>query len=189
MFHTIVSHLPSVGSDHCPSLLEMVDKQVIPIRYFKFFNCWTNQQSFLETVSNYLNRPTEGNPIWIFHQKIKRLYTTLSSQPKVEFGDIYAKVKEFGEKTRQAKENLINSDLENERTTLHVINAKYIRYLNLEESMLRQKTNLYWFKEGDANSIYFHALTRDRSKRLYIHRIQDEEGNWIQSDDDIARVA
>lgn len=25
MPHTIVSHLPNVGSDHCPLLLEMVD--------------------------------------------------------------------------------------------------------------------------------------------------------------------
>lgn len=72
---------------------------------------------------------------------------------------------------------------------LHSLNAEYIRSLKMEDSILRQKTQLQWFKEGDVNSKYFHALIRGRRRKLYIHRIQDEKGSWIQRDEDIAKVA
>lgn len=41
--------------------------------------------------------------MWIFHQKIKRLSTTLINWSKAEFSDIYAKVREFEEKIRLAE--------------------------------------------------------------------------------------
>ncbi|OIT20481.1 hypothetical protein A4A49_65757, partial [Nicotiana attenuata] len=67
--------------------------------------------------------------------------------------------------------------------------AKYINYLKLEENILRQKTQLHWFKEGDANSKYFHSLIRGRRRKLYIHKIKDENGTWIQGDSAIGAAA
>lgn len=39
------------------------------------------------------------------------------------------------------------------------------------------------------HSRYFHALVRCRRKRLHIHNIQDEEGNWYQRYEEIANAA
>lgn len=113
--------------------------------------------------------------MWIVHQKIKRLATTLNTWWKVQFGDIYAKVKEFEEKTRKAEEKLISFNSENDRSNLHASNAEYIRYVKLENSILKQKTQLHGFKKGDTNSSNFHALIRGRKRRIYVHRIQDED--------------
>lgn len=96
--------------------------------------------------------------MWIFDRKTKRLVVTLSKLSKAEFRDIYAKVKEFEETTRVAKEKLINSNLEEDKTNLHAFNVEYIRYLKLEDSVVSQKPQMHWFKEGDANSNYFHSL-------------------------------
>lgn len=41
---------------------------------------------------------------------------------------------------------------------------------------------MQWFKDRDANSEYFYSLIIGRKRRLYIHRIKDEDGNWIQGD-------
>ncbi|XP_055802719.1 uncharacterized protein LOC129871761 [Solanum dulcamara] len=189
MPQTTITHLPSVGSDHCPLLLEMTDQNQQHTKYFKFLNCWTEQPSFLDTVSNCWNRTMEGNPMWCFHQKMKRLAATLSTWSRLQFGDIYAKVKEYEDKTRHAEEELISSNSEENRTKLHAINAEYIKYLKLEESMLKQKTQLHWFKEGDVNSKYFHALIRGRRRKLYIHKIQNEDDNWVQGEENIAKAA
>ncbi|XP_055824484.1 uncharacterized protein LOC129893019 [Solanum dulcamara] len=189
MPQTTITHLPTVGSDHCPLLLEFTEHYQHHIKYFKFLNCWTDHPSFMETVNNCWNRNIEGNPMWCFHQKMKRLSTTLSRWSRLQFGDIYAKVKEYEDKVRQAEEDLILDNSEECRTNLHSINAEYIRYLKLEDSMLKQKTQLQWFKEGDKNSKYFHAIIRGRRRKLFIHRIQNDEGNWLQGDDDIARAA
>ncbi|XP_055835119.1 uncharacterized protein LOC129903596 [Solanum dulcamara] len=174
--------------DHCPLLLEMTDQNHQHTKYFKFLNCWTEQPSFLDTVSNCWNRTMEGNPMWCFHQKMKRLAATLSTWSRLQFGDIYAKVKEYEDKTRHAEEELIFSNSEENRTKLHAINAEYIKYLKLEESMLKQKTQLHWFKEGDVNSKYFHALIRGRRRKLYIHKIQNKDDNWVQGEENIAKA-
>ena len=49
MPQTIFIHLPSVGSDHCPLLMEMSDSKEAVIKYFKFLNYWTENESFLQT--------------------------------------------------------------------------------------------------------------------------------------------
>ncbi|KAH0725048.1 hypothetical protein KY284_000913 [Solanum tuberosum] len=67
MPHTCITHLPSVGSDHCPLLMEMNARPDSCIKYFRFLNCWVEQPSFEETVVDCWNRPVEGNAMWTFH--------------------------------------------------------------------------------------------------------------------------
>lgn len=45
-----VTHLPSVGSDHSPLLMELTSRNVIPVKYFKFLSCWIENTTFLDTV-------------------------------------------------------------------------------------------------------------------------------------------
>ncbi|XP_049348974.1 uncharacterized protein LOC125813528 [Solanum verrucosum] len=189
MPHTSITHLPSVGSDHCPLLLEMKARPHNCIKYFRFLNFWVEQPSFIETVNACWNRPVEGNPMWTFHQKIKRLASTLRAWSKMQFGDIYVKVKEFEERVKVAEDNLLQSNTEKHREELHGINAEYIRYMKLEDSILKQKSQLQWFKEGDSNSKYFHALIRGRRRRLFIHKILNDDDEWIQGDEHIAQAA
>ncbi|KAM3290025.1 hypothetical protein P3S67_018314 [Capsicum chacoense] len=98
-------------------------------------------------------------------------------------------VKEYEGKVSLAEEDMLNHNTDENRTKLHAVNAEYIRYLKLEESILKQKTQLQWFKKGDTNSEYFHALIRGRRRRLFIHKITNEQGDWIQGDDNIANAA
>ncbi|KAG5609440.1 hypothetical protein H5410_020721 [Solanum commersonii] len=75
------------------------------------------------------------------------------------------------------------------RQTLHQMNATYIRYLKMEESILKQKTQLQCFKDGDANTKYLHALMRGRRRRLFLHRICTENEVWVQCEEQIAQAA
>ncbi|KAK6793719.1 hypothetical protein RDI58_007172 [Solanum bulbocastanum] len=189
MPHTSVTHLPSVGSDHYPLLMEMYAKTDEGIKYFKFLNVWTSQPSFHETVTQYWTRPIESNPMWTFHQKLKRLASTLSVWSKEQFGDIYAKVREYEERVKVMEENLIHNNTEENRAQLHSTNAEYIKCMKLEDSILKYKTQLQWFKERDGNSKYFHALIRGRRRRLFIHKILKDNDEWVQGYEQIAQVA
>ncbi|KAG5631316.1 hypothetical protein H5410_003033, partial [Solanum commersonii] len=186
MPHTCITHLPSVGSDHCPLLMEMNARPENCIKYFRFLNCLVVQPSFEETVSDCWNRPIEENAMWTFHQKMKRLASTLSAWSKMKFGDIYAKIKEFEERVKVAEDNLLQNNTEKHREDLHSVNADYIKYMKLEDSILKQKSQLHWLKEGGGNSKYFHALIRGRRRRLFVHKILNENDEWIQGDDQIA---
>lgn len=79
-------------------------------------------------------------------------------------------VKEYEEKVRIVEEKVIKNNPEENRTNLHKVNVEYIRHLKVEEVVLKEKTQLQWFKEGDANSKYFHALMRGRRRKLLIHK-------------------
>lgn len=174
------------GSDHNPLLLELIVKQEDSVRYFKFSHCWIQNNNFMETVNS---RETSGNPMWCLHQKMKRLASTLSTWSKIEYVDIFATVKDFEERVRHAEEKVININSEDNRTKLQQINAEYIRYMKFEESILKQKPQLHWFQEGDANSKYFHALMKGRRRKLFIHQICKENDVWVQGNENIAKAA
>ncbi|KAH0639244.1 hypothetical protein KY285_035830 [Solanum tuberosum] len=162
MPQTTITHLPSVGSDHCPLLMEMIVREEDHIKYFKFLNCWTDQPKFIDNVKTCWERPIEGNNMWRFHQKLKRLSNTLSSWSRGEFGDIFIKFKEYEERVRAAEENLIHTHNEINRTNLHELNAEYIRFLKMEDSILKQKTQLHWFKEERMEKEYRERITLPR---------------------------
>lgn len=165
MPQTTVTLLPTVSSDHSPLLLEMTTKIDHAIKYFKFLKFWVEQHGFLETVKSCWDRDLSGKPIWVFHQILRRLSSTLSNQPKVQFGDMHAKVRSFKERIKNSKEELISQATDTARISLHSLNTKYIKFLKSEESILRQKSQLHWFQEGDINIGYFHALLRGRRRR------------------------
>ncbi|WMV45637.1 hypothetical protein MTR67_039022 [Solanum verrucosum] len=166
-----------------PLLLEIVRKNESHIKYFKFLHCWVDNDSIMETVQKCLDREVTRNPMWQLHQKMKRLTSTLSNWSKREYGNIYAKVKEFEETIRKAGEEILTNNTKALRHQLYLINANYIRYFKLEESILKQKTQLQWFKEGDASTKYFHALMRGRRRRLFLHKICTNNYVCIQGDD------
>lgn len=92
-------------------------------RYFKFLNCWTENNSFLPLVQEVWNRQVYGNQMWIFHQKIKALCSALSKWSRQEYGDIFQKAKEFEEKVRKAEETWAQSNKESDRAIAHDLTA------------------------------------------------------------------
>ncbi|XP_015167780.1 uncharacterized protein [Solanum tuberosum] len=189
MPQTTMENLSSVGSDHSPMLMEMINTNESHIKYFKFLHFWVENVTFMKTVQQCWEKRVTGNHMWRLHQKMKRVSSTLSNWSKSEYGDIFTTVREFEENIRQSEEELMTNNTEALRQTLHQMNATYIRYLKMEESILKQKTQLQWFKEGDVNTKYFHSLMRGRRRRLFLHRICTENEVWVQGDEQIAQAA
>ncbi|XP_015168633.1 uncharacterized protein [Solanum tuberosum] len=189
MPQSTISHLPFVGSDHCPLLLEMAVRMNQNTKYLKFLHFWTEHSNFLHIVKACCDRESNGNPMGKLHQKMKRLSTTLSNWSKQEFGDIFSTVKSYEDRVRIAEEEMLQNNSQASRAKLHQLNVDYIKYLKLESSILKQKTQLHWFREGDANSKYFHVVMRGRRKKLFIHKICTDNKEWVQGDDNIAKTA
>ncbi|XP_069155638.1 uncharacterized protein [Solanum lycopersicum] len=187
MPHTIITHLSAVGSDHCPLLMEMKDRKDDVIKYFKFLNCWTENDSFYQIVEKCWNEKVVGNPMWILHTKMKRLTITLRNWSKKEYGDVFIKTKEFEEMVKRAEENILQNNNQENRERLQAVNAQYIRYMKLEQNILQQKSQIHWLTEGNTNSKYFHAIIRGRIKKMCINKIESEEGEWIKGDVNIAK--
>lgn len=58
-----------------------------------------------------------------------------------------------------------------------------------KEEFWRQKAGIEWFKDGERNTKLFHTMVKGRRARLKIKRIQNEEGEWLEQQEDIAKEA
>lgn len=117
--------------------MEMEFRQVNLINYFKFLYHWTENASFMDIVRNCLNRTVHGNPMSVLQMKIKRVSAILSIWSKREYGDIFSTVKEYEEKVRLVEEEILASNIKFNRAKLSAIFAEHIRYMKLEESVLK----------------------------------------------------
>ncbi|WMV30181.1 hypothetical protein MTR67_023566 [Solanum verrucosum] len=127
MPQTTIENLSSVGSDHTPLLMEMFQANESHIKYFKFLHYWVENDTFMKTVHQCWTKEVSGNPMRKFHQKLKRVSATLSIWSKQEYGDIFAKVREFEDDIRKSEEELITNNTEAFRQSLQQRNATYIR--------------------------------------------------------------
>lgn len=76
----------------------------------------------------------------------------------------------------QIEEEVIINNYKENRSKLHYVDAQYIKYLKFEASILRKKSQLHWFKEGETKSNY-HAILRGRIRKLLIQKILVDNEN------------
>lgn len=135
------------------------------------------------------NTNISGNAMCRLQSKLKLLSKRLSMWSRETMGDINEQVNLWEAKILIMEDMDLNSNTKHDRAKLNKGYAEYIRWLGLQDSLLIQKTQSSWFKEGDCNSKYFHNILRDRRRRLQIFRIKNHKDRWIQREDKIAKAA
>ena len=61
--------------------------------------------------------------------------------------------------------------------------------LKVEEMFWRQKSRVLWFREGDRNSKYLHALVKQRRARNRITQLLDENGHVVEDEEELVAIA
>ncbi|XP_059301819.1 uncharacterized protein LOC132053730 [Lycium ferocissimum] len=75
------------------------------------------------------------------------------------------------------------------RVRLQKVQADLIRVYAVEEKFWKQMAGLQWFKNGDRNTKFFHAYVNGKRKRLQIKKIQDQNGVWLEQEEEITQEA
>lgn len=109
-----------------------------------------------------------------FHQKLMAVRRRLRTWSKETFGNNFARAKEAEDVYRHREiEYDLNRD-EVSKLHLQEVRAVFMREVSLECAYWRQKANIKWLNEGDANTKYFHALVKQRRNNNFIAWVQDE---------------
>ncbi|KAK6781981.1 hypothetical protein RDI58_019777 [Solanum bulbocastanum] len=65
---------------------------------------------------------------------------------------------------------------------------EYVKWMGIQENLLKQKAKTKCFEQGDFKTKYFHSLIRERRKRLQVYRIKDHRDNWFQGAEVLSRL-
>nr|XP_016463494.1 PREDICTED: uncharacterized protein LOC107786519 [Nicotiana tabacum] len=129
---------------------------------------------FSYVVKSIWEENIQGNPLWSLHQKLKKTVSKLSSWSREVYGDTHEEPIRLDREISNLEFVLMNNNNESNRTKLYISKAEYIRYLKIQDSMLRLKSRVKWLSEGDSNTSYFHSVIKDKRRKLGINKIQNE---------------
>jgi ribonuclease HI len=178
-----VHHLTRTHSDHCPVLvcLDKPPSLRLP-RPFIFQPVWLSHPTFNVVVTDSWDivLPLESNVIGFTEAVMK--------WNRDVFGNIFWKKKNLMARLRGIQSSLAtnpNAFLVNLEKTLRF---EYLTVLQQEEDFWSVKSRYNWLIQGDRNTAFFHASTLVRRKRNRIFSIQDNMGNWIHLESEIAAL-
>ncbi|VFQ77872.1 unnamed protein product [Cuscuta campestris] len=132
------------------------------------------QNGYFETGSKI---PYYGGMKCLFH-KLSHLKSKIASWNKEQFGNIFDLLKEAEEEASAAEINYEREPTEANREIVNLKKAQLLQVGNLEHSYWKQKCNLKWLKEGDANTKFFHNLVKDRRRQQKITGLNDDQGKF-----------
>ncbi|CAM8931881.1 unnamed protein product [Rhodiola kirilowii] len=165
--NSIVQHLSSHRSDHCPLLLLMEGNNSVQERPFRFESMWTKDANFTDTVSKNWN--CTGN----LSDKLSHLSQHLKVLNKKSFGKIDNHLKRLKEELAEVRQGTRTASSSVKENSI----AKEIdEWLIREESMWAQRSRVTWLSEGDNNTRFFHLKANARRRSNTISTLVDKEG-------------
>lgn len=165
--HCVQHVLDREFSDHCPIVLKHMDQEWGP-KPFRVLNCWLKDPRFHKFVEDGWNGLViNGSSSYVLKEKLKQLKVMMKKWNTEVFGNLGVKKKEVVLRMKELDQIAEDSQLsEEEIKERKDLMTEYWRVLNLNESLLCQKSRIQWLREGDANTRFFHGVVnwRRRSK-------------------------
>ncbi|XP_060183220.1 uncharacterized protein LOC132613188 [Lycium barbarum] len=131
----------------------------------------------------------EGNPFFTYHHKLKKLKKALSQWSKDTCGDIFQQISTLEDTIKIKELQFELAPTLTNREELHKEQAELCRFLYLEEEYWKQKAGMKWFKDGDRSTKFFHSYVIGKRKKLAVQRIQNQNGDWLTSIEDMGNEA
>lgn len=135
------------GSDHIPLLITYQKDQHAGIKYFRFLNFWTDQPTFMQFIEEAWNTQVTRNSMWILQQKIKILSRKLTQWSREVVGNVFEQVNHWEDrmKTLEGLDLARNDELSWEE--LNRGQAEYIKWIGMQETLLKQKAQVSGLKK------------------------------------------
>lgn len=178
-----VTHLPRISSNHCPLPFNLSNSYPSRLdRPFRFEKMWLSHPGFCRVVEDAWDCSPSLN------LAISSFKTLASSWTREIFGNLFAKKRKIFarisglEKALAIRPSAFLVSLEKE------LSFEYIGILNQEEDFWVLKSRIDWQILGDRNTAFFHIKTITRRKHNKIRCLQDNMGNWVDSEDQIIDI-
>ncbi|CAA7031857.1 unnamed protein product [Microthlaspi erraticum] len=152
-------------------------------RNFKFDKRWLGKTGLKQTIKEGWDnsRNTEQGSI---SSKISSCRQAISKWKKTNKSNSIKKIEEIKAQLEQNQTDLSGTSEEALKLKWDLCAA-----FREEEIYWKQKSRVTWLREGDRNTKFFHATTKQRRARNRITKLKRNDGTWAETDDGIERVA
>ncbi|XP_058746346.1 uncharacterized protein LOC131619245 [Vicia villosa] len=183
---TVEVLLPNI-SDHAPLKVTMVKQQVSRKTMFKFINCTTKDESYVQVITKIWQQKMEGTTMFKLRVKLKNQQPILHKLNK-KYTNIQQQIQQARRVLEQAQNDL-NSNLFDAQAIEHVKHCtdQLTRLNQLEESILLQKSKVTWLTLGDRNNSFFHASVKEKNNHKGIHTLTSLTGEILNTQDIIEK--
>lgn len=165
---------PSI-SDHSPLLISKDAEQCNFRVPFRFFNAWTKEEGFFETVQDASSVNIVGTPMFIVYQKMQSVKHALiswrKSRPWAAFRIADAKLVLEHVQAQIFNHSGDRSLFKREKKA----RVDYQETLLAEESMMQQKARERNLNLGDKNTRYFYSIFKANQKRIAFSMLRRRE--------------
>ncbi|KAH0990014.1 hypothetical protein GBA52_001497 [Prunus armeniaca] len=178
-----VVHMPRVGSDHCPLILECVPPSNRARRLFKFELAWAENPECVEIVNRGW-REGRGRSLAIkWRSSLNSCRRHLIAWSKSHFPNNKKVINRLmGEIDLLQQVDPLN--VEQEKKLITRLSEAWMR----EDSYWKQRSRILWLNDGDRNTKFFHTSTTIRRNRNRISRILGDDGTLYEKQEDVERV-
>lgn len=181
-----VKVLPRVKfSDHHPILISPFGTtRRQGVRPFRFESAWMTHPSFVEDLNTWWLQSSD------FSSNLQSVEHELKGWKTQVFGDVVKKKKEL-----LARLGGIQNSYKAGRAHLHLerlevdLQNQLEDVLYKEELMWHQRSRSQWLLDGDRNTRYYHIKATNRKKKNKIHMLKDEQGDWVEDEEQIKHLA
>ena len=158
-----------VCSNHTPILLAMGCMQYGK-RSFKFENMWLKEEEFVENVRNWWGSFSfVGSPSFVLAKKLRALKGEITRWNFEVFGNVRARNKAWVEELEMLDSTEEGRGLsEEEKERRRVLATDLEASLLQQEISYRQKSRVWWLKEGDKCTKFFHQVANANQRNNYI---------------------
>nr|XP_009780614.1 PREDICTED: uncharacterized protein LOC104229646 [Nicotiana sylvestris] len=154
-------------SDHCPLMVTIAEPTGMGTRPFKFFNCLATHHKFNDIVSKGWMKRIRGNPMLKVWYKLKHLKKDLKQLNNKEYSNVGQKIQAASNKLMNIQMGMASPENDDEVIALEKeTKVELEKWLEVEESIMKQKARIKWLKVGDSNTAYFHACVKNSANEV-----------------------
>ena len=181
--HSKFQYLRMWGSDHHPVLADILSKPTRKRKTFKFDKRWLESEEIRQVILEGW-KSSDLSPDVSIMDHISSCRKALSQWKRERDLNSAKLVEDLKAKV----DNLYSDD---DATTEEIAEAlkELTDALKAEEQFWRQKSRILWLLEGDLNTRFFHAITKQRRARNKITSLLDSVGNLVEEEDKLVAIA
>ncbi|XP_026428619.1 uncharacterized protein LOC113324511 [Papaver somniferum] len=141
-------------------------------------------------VQDSWNAPLEGNPTYVFAQKLKRLKAYMKVWNQQVFGNVYVRLKQAQLRLQNALRIADENPFDLHKNNVMKEVSVEVNNIRMQlATMLKQKSKNQWLVEGASNTSFFHNNIRILRSSNAISELVDDHGVTISDCDHIRDLA